>query len=135
MRFVSLAAALAAFAVFGQPAWSAEKVNLKVLYAGNPGTSRTKDFVSFLNRHFAKVGETNYEQFKSEEADGYDVVIFDWTSIYPRDKDGKIDKDLSSGLHSPKVPKLSADFDRPAVLIGAAGGSLSMGLALKIDWL
>jgi hypothetical protein len=134
MRFRSLVAALTALAVMTPTARPAEKIALNVLYAGNPDTPRTKDFVSFLRQHFAKVGETSYEKFKPDEAKGYDVVVFDWTSIYPRDKNGKIDNKLT-GLESPKPPALSRDFDRPAVLIGAAGGFLAGHLQLKIDWL
>ena len=134
MRYGLLAAVLTVLAALSQPALAAEKINLKVLYAGNPDSPRTKDFVSFLGQHFARVGETSYETFKADEAKGYDVVIFDWTSIYPRDKDGKI-APKSTSLNSPKTPGLSPDFDRPAVLIGAAGGSLAGQFRLKIDWL
>src|SRR5262245_11102879 len=109
MRYGVLVAVLAALAGSGPTAPAAEKVNLKVLYAGNPGSPRAKDFVAFLGQHFARVGEANYEKFKAEEARGFDVVIFDWTSIYPRDKDGKIAEKLTS-LNSPKTPSLPPDF-------------------------
>jgi hypothetical protein len=128
MRYGVLTAVLAALAASGQTASAAEKIDLKVLYAGNPGSPRAKDFVSFLGRHFARVAETNYEKFKPQAARGFDVVIFDWTSIGARDKDG-------ISLPSPMSPKLSRDFDRPAVLIGAAGGSVAEQLRLKINWL
>lgn len=135
MRYGLLAAVLAALAVSGQPASAAdEKINLKVLYAGNPGSPRAKDFVAFLGRHFARVGATDYEKFKPEEAKDFDVVVFDWTSIYPRDESGKI-AEKAGGLRSPKAPRLPADFDRPAVLIGAAGADVAGPLRLKIDWL
>jgi hypothetical protein len=62
------------------------------------------------------------------------VVIFDWPSIYPRDKDGKIAPKLTS-INQPKPPKLPEDFDRPAILIGAAGSSATSQLRLKINWL
>jgi hypothetical protein len=134
MRSGSLVAALTALALTAPTARPAEKIALNVLYAGNPGSPRTKDFVSFLQQHFAKVGETSYEKFKPDEAKGYDVVVFDWTSIYPRDKNGKIDEKLAN-VHSPTPPQLSREFNRPAVLIGAAGGSLAGHFQLKIDWL
>ncbi len=107
--------------------------SIKVLYAGNPGSDRENDFVAFLERHFNKVGKTSYEKFNASQAKGYDVVIFDWTSIYPRDKDGKIKKPFN-GLHSPTPPELSEQYDRPSILIGAAGGFLGTALKLKIDW-
>ena len=134
MRYGLLAAVLSVLAALSQTASAAEKVNLKVLYAGNPGSPRAKDFVSFLGKHFARVGETSYEKFKADDAREFDVVIFDWTSIYPRDKDGKILPKMTT-LNSPKSPRLPPDFDRPAVLIGAAGGSVAGQLRLKIDWL
>src|SRR5262249_46728566 len=130
----SLIAALAALAALGQTGAAAEKLNVRVLYAGNPDSARAKDFVSFLRQQFANVGEANYEKFKEDDAKSFDVVIFDWTSIYPRDKDGKIDHKFT-GLHSPKAPHLSPAFDRPAILIGAAGGFLAGKSRLKIDWL
>ncbi len=110
-----------------------EPIGLKVLYAGNPGSEREKNFVTFLGEHFQKVGTVHYSQFAEADAKGYDVVIFDWTSIYPRDEDGKIKKG-SNGLDSPTPPKLSPDYDRPSILIGAAGGFLAQPLRLKIDW-
>jgi hypothetical protein len=111
-----------------------EPIGLKVLYAGNPGSDRQKDFVAFLGEHFTKVGTTDYREFKEGDAKPYDVVIFDWTSIYPRDKDGKIPEKFT-GLNSPTAPKLSRDYDRPTILIGAAGAYLAMPLQLKINWL
>jgi hypothetical protein len=134
MRDKSWVAALAGLAFFSPSMLAAEKVEIGVLYAGNPGSARAKDFVSFLGQHFTEVRETNFEKFQPAEAKGSDVVIFDWTSIYPRDKDGKVERNLS-GLHSPKPPRLSADFARPAILIGAAGGQLAQTRKLKIDWL
>jgi hypothetical protein len=134
MRSAFLAAALIGLALGAQPARAADKLDLKVLYAGNPGSARAKNFVSFLNGHFAKVGETSYERFTPDEAKDYDVVIFDWTSIYPRDENGKLDS-KRTGIGMPRRPNVSADFDRPAILVGAAGGTLSQGLPIKIDWL
>lgn len=127
-------AAIGVLAMPSQTVTAAEKIQVKVLYAGDLGSSRSKDFVSFLRQQFTKVGETSYEKFKEADTQGFDVVIFDWTSIYPRDKDGKIAQKFT-GLHSPKAPHLSPDFDRPAILIGAAGGFLAGKLRLKIDWL
>ena len=117
----------------GIPARADEAIALKVLYAGNPGSERERDFVSFLQEHFVKVGKADYQTFTEDQAKGYDVVIFDWTSIYPRYNDGKIKKELN-GLKSPTAPRLPEQYDRPTILIGAAGGFLAMQLRLKIDW-
>lgn len=135
MRYGVLAIALAALMLASQTdAAEEKKIDVKVLYAGKPGDARTKDFVAFLKKHFVRVGETDYEKFKPDEAKGFDVVIFDWPSIYPRDKDGKILPKFTR-LNSPKPPKLPEAFDRPAILIGAAGSSATGQLQLKINWL
>jgi len=134
MKIPWLIAASFGVYVLGQPAQAGEPIALKVLYAGNPTSDREKDFTAFLAKSFAKVGTTDYRTFKEDDAKGYDVVILDWTSIYPRDDQGKI-KQGSSGLNSPTPPKLSTSFDRPTILIGAAGGFATMQAQLKINWL
>jgi hypothetical protein len=126
--------AVAALVLLGQTASADEKISLKILYAGDPGSERSKDFVSFLRQHFTEVAETNYEKVNADETKPFDVVVFDWSSIYPRDKDGKIKQPMTS-LRSPKSPSLPRSFDRPAVLIGAAGGFLAGKQRLKTDWL
>lgn len=110
-----------------------ERIDLKVLYAGNPDSERTKDFVEFLKEHFVQVGTTDYSAFRENEAVGYDVAIFDWTSIYPRDADGKIDYGGGS-ISSPTPPQLTREFSRPAILIGAGGGALCNRLNIAINW-
>jgi len=127
-------ATLTALAFLGGAASSAETIQLRVLYAGNSGSERAKDFVSFLQKHFAKVGSVQFGKFKESDAKEYDVVVFDWTSIYPRDKTGKIDNKVGN-IKSPTPPRLSQDFARASVLIGAAGGQLAQSRKLKIDWL
>jgi hypothetical protein len=134
MRLLRLIIASLSLFVMGQPAQAGELIPLKVLYAGNPGSDRERDFTTFLGKAFAKVGTTDYRTFKEDEARGYDVVILDWTSIYPRDNQGKIEKEFR-GLNSPTPPKLSSSFDRPTILIGAAGGFATGQSQLKINWL
>jgi hypothetical protein len=125
--------ALIAMLTFGAHAQAEEPIALKVLYAGNPGSDRERDFTRLFEKHFAKVGTADYRTFAPAQAADYDVVILDWTSIYPRDKNGKI-KEKLDGLDSPTPPKLSDEYDRPTILIGAAGGSVGQSLRLKIDW-
>ena len=136
MQFRWMAVAAAALALLGSAAHAAEKANLKVLYAGNVDSPRAKDFTSFLEKHFVQVTPVDLGKLRDADAQGHDVVLVDWTSIYPRDKDGKItNDDKSPGITMPPAPRLSPDFDRPAVLIGAAGGQVSQGLQIKINWL
>ena len=100
------------------------KLDARVLYAGVPGAPRTGEFVAFLSQHFAKVGSTDYSQFRAEEADGYDVVIFD-AKPNPTAR--------SIGL--PSAPSLPADFRRASVLISGAGINAFRKQKLKLDWL
>jgi hypothetical protein len=129
-----LIAASLSFFVLGERSRAVEPIALRVLYAGNPGSDREKDFTTFLGKSFSKVRTTDYRTFKQDDAKGYDVVILDWTSIYSRDDQGKI-KQGSPGLSSPTPPTLSDAFDRPTILIGAAGGFATQRSNLKINWL
>src|SRR5436309_1779294 len=90
MRMLVVAVTMLALMVPSPTAPDGGPIDLRVLYAGNPGSDRERDFTSFLGRHFARVGTTDYERFKEADAQGYDVVIFDWTSLYPRDQHGKV---------------------------------------------
>jgi hypothetical protein len=134
MRILCLIVASLSYCALAQPVGAGEPIPLNVLYAGNPGSDREKDFTAFLGKSFGKVGTTDYRTFKRDDANGYDVVILDWTSIYPRDDQGKM-KQQFAGLNSPKPPVLAKDFDRPTILIGAAGGFATQQLSLKINWL
>lgn len=108
--------------------------NLKVLYAGNPSSERMDDFERFLSKHFAKVGTTDLRKFSSSQAESYDVLIFDWTSTYPRDENGKIKTDDDLAMNSPRIPLLGDDFNRPVVMIGAIAGSVANRKPMAINW-
>ena len=127
-------AAVAALVLMGHVAMAAEKIDLKVLYSGNPGSARAKDFASFLEKQFTKVGQVDFSKFKEVDANQYDVVIFDWTSIYPRNKEGKIDNSVRS-ITMPPAPQLSPSYTKATILIGAAGGQVAGTRQLKINWL
>jgi hypothetical protein len=129
IRWLALAALLAC----GVSLRADEPSPLKVLYAGHLASDREQDFTTFLETHFAKVGTTDYRTFTEDQAKGYDVVIFDWTSVYARDKDGKI-KEPFTGLIRLAPPRISEQYDRPTILIGAAGGLVAKRLRLKLDW-
>ncbi len=104
-----------------------EPIKLKVLYAGNSGSDRAKDFAAFLEK-------VDFGKFQEADAKDYDVVLFDWTSIYPRDKEGKINNSAGS-ITMPPAPHLSPDFAKATILIGAAGGQVAGTRQLKINWL
>jgi len=134
MHFSWLATTLAILILANGGILAEEPIKLKVLYAGNSGSDRAKDFAAFLEKHFTKVGSVDFGKFQEADAKDYDVVLFDWTSIYPRDKEGKINNSLG-GITMPPAPHLSADFAKPTILIGAAGGQVAGTRQLKINWL
>src|SRR5688500_11689417 len=111
------------------PLSAAERIDLRVLYCGNPGSPREADFRALLQNHFTKVATANYETFTPRQAAEHDVVIFDWTDGY----DGKGAPDQTKWKF--KVPEIDRSFTRPAILIGRAGGKIALPLQLKIDWL
>ncbi len=101
-----------------------EKIDLRVLVTGIPGSVRLAEFETFLSEHFKKVGTTSYSDFEPQQARGYDVLIID---AEVRPKPGRI------GL--PRAPRLTAQFDRASVLVAGAGARLQRTLENKIDWL
>jgi hypothetical protein len=111
-----------------------DKQPLRVLYAGNPGSERMTDFQSFLTDHFDEVGTISYQAITADDARTFDVVIFDWTSVLPRDEKGSTRPDIPS-FEMPQTPKLPDDWDRPSILIGAAGERVAELFQSKIDWL
>ncbi len=83
--------------------------NLKILYAGHPGTDREKDFVGFLKKYFDVVQTGNLRTFKEADTQGFDVTLLDW------DPPDKFDIDEF------RLP-LSGSFSRPVVTFGVPGG-------------
>ena len=117
-----------------EQAEAARPIALRVLYAGNPESDRAADFEKLLKEHVAAVEIADYRKFEPAHADDFDVVIFDWSSTYPRDEDGKINWGKEHRFSPPQPPKLTREFRRPAVLIGAAGGGLTHSLDIAINW-
>jgi len=100
------------------------KVGLKVLYVGYPETPRQKDFVGFLEQHFAKVGQGDLDKFGEQDVEGYDVVILDYGEL----------KIAGNRIVSPKAP-VGQGYSRPTVTIGATGGLVCGMLKLKTGYL
>lgn len=130
MRLNPVFLGLAVVLAIGPRAGADDRIPINVLYAGNPGSDREKDFVGLLESHFARVEATDYRTFREEQAEDQDVVIFDWTEYCVRDKDGKVIRE-----DRPPVPPLSREYDRPTILIGGNGVRVVRPLHLKIDWL
>lgn len=132
MMLRSLALASLALASAAPQERAAEKIALRVLYAGRPDSGREKEFVDLLGRHFEKVGSIHLKAASTTAAKDWDVVVLDWVSIYARDEKGAIVK--GKGLSMPPV-KLDPGFSRATVMIGATGGSVGGAQKLKLDWL
>jgi len=114
------------------PNEAGKPINLKILYAGNPGSERQKEFTSFLREYFERVDSLDLRSFSDQKAAGYDVVIIDWTSIFPRDPDGKLVEPVKK-LIWPQGATVTSAYDRPTILVGAVGVELVRPLQLKID--
>jgi hypothetical protein len=108
-----------------------DRIQLRVIYCGNPGSAREVDFQSFLQQHFTSVEVVDGSAFKDEQADKADVVIFDWTDHHKNG--GGIDFEKYHRMRELPVP--SAQYMRPTILIGARGGTIADKLKLKINWL
>jgi hypothetical protein len=94
------------------------KVNLKLLYAGKPGSDREQEFVEFLRKHFREVKTADWSRFDGSQTESSDVLILD----YPGD-----------GFKAPQS-RLPRDYPHPVVTIGVAGGLLSSRMGLKTGY-
>ena len=106
----------------GQEAPAENKISLRILYAGMPGTARQKDFVSFLSRHFAEVKSVDVMSFKEEQANDSDVVILD--------KDG-IQWGNRGGNPLYEIVRLLRDYSRATLALGIPGAFLHDRMRLK----
>ena len=127
MAAATLGAALSLIGVVASQAVDAatsrDKIDLRVLVTGIEGSKRLAEFREFLSAEFRVVGTTSYSGFRAEDAEGYDVVVFD--------AEGR----PMAGLRElPKSPSLPKDFKRASVLVGWAGAILARPLGLKTDW-
>jgi len=101
------------------PASRPTKIDLKLLFAGQPSTPRAREFVEFLSRHFASVQAGDIENFTDDQARGFDVVLVDYG--------GKT-------FNWPKV-KVGDTYSRPTITIGVPGALLCGNLRLKTGYL
>jgi len=101
------------------PALPGGAIDLKVLYAGRPGSDRQKDFVAFLSRHFAQVTTGDLAEFNGSQAEAVDVVIFDY--------DGE-------SSEAP-MPEISDDYSAPTITLGVVGANISTELGLATAYM
>ena len=86
----------------------------------------------FLGEHFAKVTIVPLAGFKPEDAQDHDVVIFDWTSIYPQQ--GRQDRQQPRKYLFATSTGTAENFLIQPSSSARAGGSVA-GASFKINWL
>ena len=97
---------------------SGEKISLRILYVGKPGSAREADFLAFLRQHFRQVKTGSLAGFNANAAGDTDVVLLDY--------DG-------DGFKAPR-PNLPTSYAQPTVTIGVAGALLSRERGLKTGY-
>ena len=88
------------------------KVALRVLYVGTKDSARSKDFAAFLAERFEGAGGADRDAFDPKAAEGYDVVLLDWSQ---NDKNGMETAKVKSPLGD------LAGWTKPTVLYDSAG--------------
>jgi len=96
-----------------------DKIDLKILYAGHPGSQREEALVTFLRKHFTEVQTCDLKGFKEDQAEGFAVTVMDY--------DG-------DGFKAPR-PHLSREFFRPMMTVGVPGALICGNLSLKMSYL
>lgn len=99
--------------------YPSEETDLRILYVGNPGSSREQDFVQFLEKHFKEVKTGDLKSFTGNQSTGFDVTILDY--------DG-------DGFKAPH-PKLNRQYTRPTITVGVVGAFIGDSLNLKTGYL
>ncbi len=96
-----------------------EKLALRILYVGHPGSEREADFVGFLKRYFRQVNTGNLASFDANETGDAEVVLLDY--------DG-------DGFKAPQ-PRLPAGYARPTVTLGVVGAFICSQRGLKTGYM
>ncbi len=116
-----IVAVLVAPCAGGQEPSPENKIPLRILYAGMPGTARQKDFVSFLSKYFTQVKAVDVLSFKPDQANDSDVVILDKDGIQWGNRGGNPLSDL----------RLPPDYSRATLALGIPGAFLYDRMGLK----
>jgi hypothetical protein len=91
--------------------------SLKILYVGQPGSEREKDFVALLKKHFDVVRTGNLGAFKEADTQGFDVTLMDW------------DVNKSRRLKS----DFTESFSRPMITLAFPGALICSQARLKLS--
>ena len=100
------------------------KIQARILYAGNVGTARQKEFVDFLKTYFTQVSTADITKFQARDADACDVLLIDAQA-----KEG--------GTSALDVPSLTLpdNFSKPTITIGVMGGLFASRRGLLTGYL
>jgi hypothetical protein len=109
--------------IFSQNVGPSKKMGLRILYAGNLGSPREKEFVDFLSKYFTEVKTVALLKFTGKNASGFDVAILDYDDVFQ----AEIDKAF--------IANLSKDYSRPTLTIGVTGANICGMLKLKTGYL
>ena len=101
------------------PALPGGAIDLKVLYAGRPGSDRQKDFVAFLSKHFKQVTTGDLAEFNGSQAEAVDVVIFDYEG---------------ESSEAP-MPDISDDYSASTITLSVVGANISTELGLATAYM
>ena len=89
---------------------------IKVLYIGDTGIPRAQQFTGFLAKNVRRVEAASRKDFKSAEAEEFDVVLLDW----PQSETARDERKGKSPLGD------RAAWTKPTVLLGSAGLNLAV---------
>ncbi len=100
------------------------KIDAKILYAGNVGTARQKEFVEFLRTYFTQVDTADITKFQARDAAKCDILLIDAEA-------------KAGGADALDVPPLTLPdtFSKPTVTIGVMGGLFCANRRLKTGYL
>ena len=105
--------------VAGASGQAEQKIDLKILYVGNPKSPRGVDFAGFLREHFASVETVESPKFSTEQARRFDVVV-----IAHEGGTGDVRRIV--------FPK---DYAVPTVTVGASGAMIGTINGLKTGYM
>ena len=116
---------LAAAHGFAQDPPDQPRLDLRVVYAGEPGHPRTAEWNEFLAGAVANVRLVDVALLRTLEARDFDVIIVDTPPPF----------DDSGAFKARKVAELPPDWDHPTVALGYAAGMIFRNREIKLDWL
>lgn len=110
-RLKSWGVTLAAGLILLASAGAADLNLLKVLYVGEPGTARAREFEGFLKLNCGNVAVVSRRGFQRDQAKDFDVVLLDWPQ-----------SSRVNGAEPTRSPLGDREkWAKPTVLLGSAG--------------